>query len=137
MSEMAVFPAFSFIFSRRSKRVLSGSADKTMRLWDVATGEQLRCFEGDTDSVYSVAFSPDGGWALSGGADKIVRLWDVETGKHLRSFKGHTEFVYTVAFSGDGKRVLSGGNDHTMRLWRLLGEVENGAAQTPKKIAPK
>ena len=64
---------------------LSGSEDKTLRLWDVETGRCLRTYEGHTDGVKSVCLSSDGRLALSGG-DNSVRLWEVETGKCLRKY---------------------------------------------------
>jgi len=56
----------------------------TIRLWDLETGQELRCFTGHTDIVYCLAFSRDGRRFLSGGHDKTVRLWDVNSGQELR-----------------------------------------------------
>jgi WD40 repeat protein len=106
-------------FSPDGARVLSGSDDKTIKLWDVATGALLRTFAGHSDRVTSVAFSPDGTHVLSGSWDG-TKLWDVATGALLRSFQGHTGAVTSVAFSPDGTRVLSGSagnNDKTLKLW--------------------
>jgi mono/diheme cytochrome c family protein len=96
---------------------LSGSGDRTVRLWDMGTGRQRQCFTGHTEEVLSVAFAPDGRRALSGGRDRTVRLWDVRNGKELRRLTGHTDRVSCVAFSPDGRRVLSGSWDGTVRLW--------------------
>ena len=63
-----------------ARRVLSGSDDKTLKLWDAATGALLRTFEGHSGSVNSVAFSPDGTRLLSGSWDKTLKLWDAATG---------------------------------------------------------
>ncbi|MCY3019106.1 MAG: hypothetical protein NTW87_08775 [Planctomycetota bacterium] len=79
-----------------------------MKLWDVATGRELRTFSGHTDGVFSVAFSPDGKLALSGSWDKTLKLWEVATGRELRTFSGHDGQVMSVAFSPDGKAALSG-----------------------------
>jgi WD40 repeat protein len=96
-----------------------------MRLWNVTTGEELRRFEGHSDWVTSVAFSPDGHQALSGS--DTVRLWDVATGEELHRFSEARQ-VNSVAFSSNGRRVLAGGRDRAVRLWdvasgRLLGSV--------------
>jgi WD40 repeat protein/mono/diheme cytochrome c family protein len=107
----------SIVFSPDGRHALSASADKTIRLWDVASGRSLRCFDGHTDDVLSVAFSADGRHALSGSRDRTVRLWEVVSGRELRSFQGHTERVSSVAFSPDGRQVLSGSWDQTVRLW--------------------
>ncbi|HYT92421.1 MAG TPA: WD40 repeat domain-containing protein, partial [Gemmataceae bacterium] len=90
--------------------VLTGSFDKTVRLWDVTTGQEVRRFDGHTDAVLSVALSADGRRALSGSLDKTVRLWDVQTGQELRRLdqqSGIRSGVTCVAFSADGKRFLA------------------------------
>jgi WD40 repeat protein len=106
------------------RRALSGSADKTVRLWDVMTGLELRRFLGHTDDVTSVAFSPDGKRAVSGGSDRTVRVWDVETGGALGCLRGHTEPVRSAALSADGRFVVSGGQDGTVRLWDAAQGIE-------------
>ena len=77
---------------------------------------------GHTNSVQSVAWSPDGPRALSGSDDNTVRLWEVESGRCLRVLEGHTAGVNSVAWSPDGQCALSGAWDNTARLW----EVESG-----------
>ena len=94
--------------SADGKRVLTGSADNTLRLWDADTGNCLRVFEGHTERVGGAALSPDGQRVLSGSGDKTVRLWDATTGKELRQMTGHTEQVWSVAFGPEGQ-ALSGG----------------------------
>jgi len=104
-------------FGPDGRRALSAGGDKTMRLWDLESGKELRLFR-HAEAVGSVAFSPDGKRALSGGGDKTMRLWDLESGRELRRFN-HPESVSSVAFSPDGKRALSGARDKTMILWDL------------------
>ncbi|KAM3066213.1 hypothetical protein ACMFMG_012117 [Clarireedia jacksonii] len=109
----------SVAFSPNGKQIVSGSRDKTVRLWDTATGQQvLLALDTYTDSVRSVAFSPDGKQIVSGSRDKTVRLWDTATGQQvLLVFEGHTDAVSSVAFSPDGKQIVSGSHDNTVRLW--------------------
>ncbi|RMF80262.1 MAG: hypothetical protein D6737_08520, partial [Chloroflexi bacterium] len=95
------------------------SRDNTLILWDVASGAEIRRFEGHSAAVVSVAFAPDGNTALSASGDNTLILWDVATGERLRTFAGHTNRVNSVAFSPDGRSTLSGSDDRTLRLWRI------------------
>jgi WD40 repeat protein len=63
-------------FSPNGKQVVSGSFDKSVKLWNVETGTELSTMSAHLDRVSSVAFSADGQWAMSGSSDKTIRLWD-------------------------------------------------------------
>src|SRR5436190_891866 len=89
------------------KLVASASPDKTVRLWDSATGAARRTLESHSDWVWAVAFSPDGKLVASASRDKTVRLWDSATGAARRTLEGHSDRVRAVAFSPDGKLVAS------------------------------
>ena len=82
-------------FSPDGHRIVSGSCDKTVRLWDADTGQPIGApLTGHTDRVNSVAFSPDGHRIVSGSADKTVRLWDADTGQPIGApLTGHTGTV--------------------------------------------
>ena len=108
---------WSLAWSPDGRQALSGAEDRTILLWDVASGRCLRVLEGHTDDIFSVAWSPDGRQALSGGRDKAVRLWEVASGRCLCVLEGHTDGIFSVAWSPDGRQALSGGRDKTVRLW--------------------
>src|SRR6185369_16433800 len=95
-------------------RALSGSDDKTVRMWEVESGRALGVFEGHTEAVTSVALSADGRHALSGSDDSRILLWEVASGRMLGALEGHTASVTSVAFSADGRHALSGSKDRTV-----------------------
>lgn len=104
-------------FSPDGRFVLLGSADRSVRLVEVASGRELRRFVGHAASVWAVAWSPDGRRALSGSLDGTLRLWDVSSGQELKRIEAHDGLVSAVAFFPDGKRALSAGFDHAAIIW--------------------
>jgi WD40 repeat protein/serine/threonine protein kinase len=98
-------------------QLASAGDDGTVRIYDVARGQQTQVLTGHQDDVLSLAYSPDGKWLASGGRDRTVRVWDLtgrEKPRLLSIFKGR---VSSVAFSPDGKRLAIGGDEPTVRLW--------------------
>ncbi|MCP4348119.1 MAG: hypothetical protein GY795_21665, partial [Desulfobacterales bacterium] len=104
----------SVVISLDGKYIISGSYDNTVRLWDAATGKEIRTFSGHQDSVLSVSLSSDGRTLVSGSYDNTVRLWDAATGKEIRAFSGHQDSVRSVSLSSDGGTLVSGSYDNTV-----------------------
>ncbi len=107
----------SVAFSPDGTRIVSGSYDETLRLWDAVSGAHLNTLKGHSDLVRSVAFSPNATRIVSGSSDHTLRLWDAASGAHLSTLKGHSGWVQSVAFSPDGTCIMSGSADRTLRLW--------------------
>jgi WD40 repeat protein len=112
---------YSATFSPDGKKILTGSQDKTARLWDL-NGKTIQIFKGHAKTIVSVAFSPDGNKILTGSLDETARLWDLK-GNTLQIFKGHINGITSVAYSPDGKTILTGSGDKTARLWDLSGNT--------------
>ncbi|CAD8174775.1 unnamed protein product [Paramecium pentaurelia] len=107
----------SVCFSPDSSTLASCSGDKSIRLWDVKTGEQKSKLDGHTSTVYSVCFSPDGDTLASGSDDMSIRIWDAKTGKQKFKWDGHFSFVKSIFFSPDGTLLSSGSREKAIRLW--------------------
>jgi len=122
-------------FSPDGTRLVSGSRDTTLRLWDVKSGQPLGApLTGHKGVVYSVAFSPDGTRLVSGSGDMTLRLWDAKSGQPLGApLTGHKGVVGGVAFSPDGTRLVSGSWDTTLRLWDAKSGQPLGAPLTGHK----
>ena len=95
----------------------------TIRLWDVATGEQVRLIDENTGVVLSVTYSPDGVTLASGSQDGAIRLWDAATGARKRTLRGHSSNITSLAFSPDSLKLASGSRDRTVRLWDANRDV--------------
>ncbi len=128
----------SIAVSRDGKRIVSASMDKTIRIWNAATGEtQLTLapngFAIHTDTGWikpdmtlpqtAAAFSADGRYIATGGADRLVRVWDAASGKELGNLFGHTMTVMAVAFLDD-RHIVSASLDGTVRIWDFEKEMK-------------
>ena len=113
----------SVAVSPDNKFVVTGSHDKTARLWDVKTGAEIHSFEGHSAEINSVAVSPNGSYILTGSDDETARLWSVDTGKELRSFQ-HSAPVKTVAFMPNSTHVLTVDVKGVVHLWDVKTGTE-------------
>ncbi|NJL01336.1 MAG: protein kinase [Spirulinaceae cyanobacterium SM2_1_0] len=104
----------------------SASADKTIRLWELATGAKRDILKGHTSFVNDLAISQDGRALISASADTTIRIWDLTTGEEIQSLTGHTAAVDRLEISPDGQTLVSVGADFTIRCWNLqTGQLEH------------
>lgn len=111
----------SICLSLDGTKALSGSFDKTLKLWEVSPQNSLLdyqlTFDGHTDAIYCVYLSHDDNLAVSGSADKTVKLWNIQTGKCIQTFEQHTDIVTSVVLSRDNNLIVSGSYDGTLKIW--------------------
>ncbi len=106
-------------FSPDGALLASAGTNRTVEIWDAASGRHIRKLSLHTDWVTGVAFSPDGQYLISSSRDGTVRLWALATGRQLRVIESDGAAVQSVAYAPDGAFVAAGSADGTIRLWRM------------------
>jgi WD40 repeat protein/serine/threonine protein kinase len=128
-------------YSPDGRLVATASADRTVRIWDAASGATLRVLRGHAERVNGVAFSPDSRRVVSASGDATLRVWDVATGDVVTELRGHQGPVFGCAFDRDGGRVLSWSQDRTARLWSVadgsvVAKFEHGKPLRDARLDP-
>jgi WD40 repeat protein len=114
--------------SNNNKYLISGSNDKTARIWDVVSGKQIRILPVDCWKVTAVAFSNDSKYAITGCNDGSIKIWEVETGKLVSKVEANGEYVKDAVFTNNKLHVIVAAN--------LKNSVEFGARVWPTGIEP-
>jgi WD40 repeat protein len=111
-------------FSPDGRRLVGAAPNRSLMVWDVASGEQIARLEGHQGRrVLSVTFSPDGTRLASASDDRTVRLWDLAAKAESARFQGEFAF-WSVAFSPDGTRLAGAADDHSIQLWDVASGEE-------------
>ena len=118
--------------------LISGSNDKTLKIWNIDTGHIVSTLIGHTNAVTSVVFHPNGLYAISGSRDNTLIIWSMDSLEKIRTLTGHTGHVNSVAFRAaikpdDENYVASGSNDGTMKLWPIDEILSNTISGGHKK----
>jgi WD40 repeat protein/tRNA A-37 threonylcarbamoyl transferase component Bud32 len=117
---------FSLAISKDGQTLVTGSGDKTIKIWNLSTGELKNSVIGHTDAVFSLVITPDGETLVTGSGDKTIKIWDLSTGRLKNTLTGHTDLVISCAMTPDGKTLVTGSGDKTIKIWNLsTGQLKN------------
>lgn len=119
-------------FSPDSRFAVTGSVDKTIKLWEVQTGREVRSYLGSPGSIHFVTFSRDGKYLASIANDDKLRLWDVPTSKEIRIIEVPDDDIISADFSPDGQHLVTGTDKNHVILWNFL-TGENVQTFTPER----
>ena len=109
----------SVAISTSGEFLVTGSTDRTARVWDFQTGKELRKLKGHSNGVTSVAISPNNEYVVTGSIDYTARVWNLQTGEELKKLKGHLSDVFSVAISPNNEFIVTGSEDYSARVWNL------------------
>jgi WD40 repeat protein len=104
-------------FSRDNESILSAGEDKTIYIWDVASGGECAKIYGHSTSIKALAASPDGNFIASGDGQGIIKIWNLKTKQEKHSIKAHSQSVNSLGWSPDGKKLVSCSHDRSIKLW--------------------
>ncbi|HMD83087.1 MAG TPA: LpqB family beta-propeller domain-containing protein [Terriglobia bacterium] len=110
---------YSIAWSADGKLLASGSYDKMVKLWDAATGQEVKNLQDHIDAVFAVAFSPDGKHLASGSQDRSVKIWDIASGQRLYTLGDATDGLTSMAYSPSGFQIAAAGYDKTIYVWQV------------------
>ncbi len=127
------YASYRFTTSNDGSRIAGAMGDRTVRVWDAATGRQVAVLRGHSDLVLDVAFSPDGTQLASSSYDKTIRVWQLGTGRH-RVLRGYSGGIDRVVWR-DGRELVRGGRDGTLRLWTVPSLDLPTATELARRLA--
>lgn len=123
------WPVLSIAISSDNQFLVSGSADYTIKIWELQTSRLIATLRGHSEPVYAVAMSPDNQHIVSGSSDNTIKIWELSTGELISTLTGHSDSVYSVAISPDGQTIASGSWDNTIKLWNLPDSISAKSGQ--------
>ena len=123
------WPVLSLAMSSDNQYLVSGSADCTLKIWELTTSRLIATLNGHSEPVSAVAITPDNRWIVSGSSDNTVKIWELSTGELISNLKGHSDSIYSVAISPDSQTIASGSWDNTIKFWDIPSSIALKAGQ--------
>lgn len=118
-----ILPLTNCAFNKSGDKFITGSYDRTCKVWNTITGDELLTLEGHRNVVYAIAFNnPYGDKIITGSFDKTCKLWSAESGQLYHTYRGHATEIVCLSFNPQGTVIATGSMDNTSRLW----DVETG-----------
>ena len=113
-----ILPLTNCAFNKSGDRFITGSYDRTCKVWNTNTGEELLTLEGHKNVVYAIAFNnPFGDKIITGSFDKTCKIWNSQTGELIHTLRGHATEIVCLSFNPQGDIVATGSMDNTAKLW--------------------
>ena len=112
-------PVRAIAMSRDGQTLASGGDDKTIEVWNLKTGENIRTLNGHTEKVTSLAITPDGKTLASSSDDNTIKLWNLQNGQLENTLTGHSAAVTSIVITPTGQTLASASRDKTVKLWNL------------------
>ncbi|MCL6589859.1 MAG: hypothetical protein K6U80_07900 [Firmicutes bacterium] len=114
----------TLVITSDSQYIISGAADRSIKVWDLESGMELFTLKGHTGPIKALVVTADGRRVVSGATDKTIKVWDLETKSELRCFEKHLGPVNALVILRDNRRVISGSTDKTIRIWDIESGLE-------------
>ena len=125
-----ILPLTNCAFNKSGDRFITGSYDRTCKVWNTFTGEEVATLEGHKNVVYAIAFNnPFGDKVITGSFDKTCKLWNTETGELYYTLKGHRTEIVCLAFDPQSTSIATGSMDNTAKLWDVERGVEKASLE--------
>ena len=106
-------------YNKEGNLIVSSSTDRSLKVWNVESGECIKTLKGHTNKVNSAVFSSDGRFILSASSDKTIRVWITESGECIQTIEDNKDWVYAAVFSPDGKHIASASRDREIHIYGL------------------